>query len=107
MKKRTTVLCCAIASICLLFLSSLLGIAATAWAGVSRPETPSAAQKLWDETTHPEQTPNIQVISEDSGETLDGDFFGAKVIDGVTKAEPFGPWDNLDTEKKRSILQIY
>ena len=99
MKKRTTVLCCAIASICLLFLSSLLGIAATAWAGVSRPETPSAAQKLWDETTHPEQTPNIQVISEDSGETLDGDFFGAKVIDGVTKAEPFGPWDNLDTEK--------
>ena len=69
MKKRTTVLCCAIASICLLFLSSLLGIAATAWAGVSRPETPSAAQKLWDETTHPEQTPNIQVISEDSGET--------------------------------------
>ena len=49
MKKRTTVLCCAIASICLLFLSSLLGIAATAWAGVSRPETPSAAQKLWDD----------------------------------------------------------
>lgn len=99
MKKRTTALCCTAAFLCLLFLSCLLGIAVTAWAGVSRPETPPSAQKLWDETTPPGQMANVQVISGDSEDILDGDFFGAKVIDGVTRAEPFGPWDNLDVSR--------
>lgn len=101
MKKRTAILCCCAAVICLMFLSSLLGIATAAWAGVSRPETSAseAAKKLWDQTAGPGQTSGVHVLSEDSGETLSGDCFGAKVIGGVTSAEPFGPWDSQDVDK--------
>ena len=101
MKKRTAILCCCAAVICLMFLSSLLGIATAAWAGVSRPETSAseAAKKLWDQTAGPGQTSGVHVLSEDSGETLSGDCFGAKVIEGVTSAELFGPWDSQDVDK--------
>ncbi|MGI6011831.1 MAG: isopeptide-forming domain-containing fimbrial protein [Ruminococcus sp.] len=99
MKKRTTILCCSAALICLIFLGSLLGVAVTAWASISRPESPQTAGELWDETADPQETAGIHVIRENSGESLSGDCFGAKVIDGVTQAEPFGPWDSLDVDK--------
>ncbi|MGI6007360.1 MAG: isopeptide-forming domain-containing fimbrial protein [Ruminococcus sp.] len=99
MKKRTAILCCTAAVICLLFLTSMLGLAATAWASISRPETSGAAGKLWDQTVEPGQVPGVQVLSGDSDGMLEGDYFGAKIIEGVTTAEPFGPWDNQDVEK--------
>lgn len=82
------VLCC----------SMFFGGASNTMAAVQRPSTPQSAAVLWDETIPANNMGGVTTLN--VTDSVDGEYnFGVKFIKGITTAEPFGAWDNIDLNK--------
>lgn len=67
------------------------------WAAILKPSTPNNAAVLWDKSTAASDTNKVHTLNSD--DLIKADYFGAKCISGITVAEPFGPWDDLDVTR--------
>lgn len=73
----------------------LWGLSTNTWASISAPSS-GGGLDLWKKSTAAADSSGVTLLTSDS--VLESDYFGAKYISGITQAEPFGSWDNLDSE---------